>query len=110
MAAKMPYSHYACVNPAISVSLQSAATVSNIFNPNLLELACDFVIGQLAAPQSVRFEPFAKSCIVENAFDYMRCLFTPSIPLTATELCTRVVTGLPLKLRPGKQFYLGCNY
>lgn len=100
MATKLSTCHYACVNPALSTSLQSAATVSRIFHPNLLEIACDSVIGLLTITQSVRFEPFAKACIVENVFDYVRCLSTPSIPLTVTELCTRVVAGLPLKLRP----------
>lgn len=75
--------------------------MSRIFHPNLLELACDAIVGLLATPQSMRFEPFAKACIVENVFDYIRCLSTPSIPLTVTELCTRVVMGLPLKVRPG---------
>ncbi|VDK39183.1 unnamed protein product [Taenia asiatica] len=100
MATKLSSCHYVCVSPALSTSLQSAATVSRIFHPNLLEVACDSVIGLLAMPRSVRFEPFAKACIVENVFDYVRCLSTPSIPLTVTELCTRVVTGLPVKLRP----------
>ncbi|KAM7535694.1 hypothetical protein Aperf_G00000102626 [Anoplocephala perfoliata] len=91
---------YTFVNPNISATLQSAEIVSRIFRPNLLELACDAVVGLLATPQSVRFESFAKACIVENVFDYIRCLSTPSIPLTVTELCTRVVMGLPLKIRP----------
>ncbi|VDM35944.1 unnamed protein product, partial [Hydatigera taeniaeformis] len=71
MATKLSSCHYVCVNPALSTSLQSAATVSRIFHPNLLEMACDSVIGLLAMPQSVRFEPFAKACIVENVFDYI---------------------------------------
>ncbi|KAM3187878.1 hypothetical protein ACTXT7_001375 [Hymenolepis weldensis] len=96
---KLSY-QYTSVSPNISTTLQSAAIVSRIFYPNLLEFACDSVVGLLATPQSVRFEPFAKACIVENVFDYIRYLCTPSIPLTVTELCTRVVTGVPLKIRP----------
>ncbi len=102
MIGKLSSCQYSYVNPSISNSLQSSAIVGRIFQPNLLELACDSIIDLLATPQDVHFDAFAKACIVENIFDYIRCLCAPSLPLTVTELCTRVYVGLPSKLKPGK--------
>ncbi|VUZ48330.1 unnamed protein product, partial [Hymenolepis diminuta] len=72
---KLSY-QYTSVSPNISTTLQPASIVSRIFYPNLLESACDSVVGLLATPQSVRFEPIAKACIVGNVFDYIRYLCT----------------------------------